>query len=71
LEYNIVDARGRSCPEPVVMTKKAIEKYTGQTIQVLLDAMVAVENVKRFAGNKGFNVEVKDNNGDYTLLIKK
>lgn len=71
LKHNVVDARGRSCPEPVVMTKNAIDKFDGQPIEVLVDAMVAVENIKRFAQNQGFNVEVIKNEEDYTLIIRK
>lgn len=70
--HNIVDARGRSCPEPVIMTKNAIENHNGDTIEVLVDLEVAVENIKRFAGNQGFNVEVEERDGgDYCLQIKK
>lgn len=71
MKHNVVDARGRSCPEPVVMTKNAIDKFDGQPIEVLVDAMVAVENIKRFAQNQGFNVEVIKNEEDYTLIIRK
>lgn len=70
--HNIVDARGRSCPEPVIMTKSAIENYSKGTVEVLVDLEVAVENIKRFARNQGFNVEVeKKNDEDYSLIIKK
>ncbi|SHH82506.1 TusA-related sulfurtransferase [Caloranaerobacter azorensis DSM 13643] len=71
MKHNVVDARGRSCPEPVVMTKNAIDKFDGQPIEVLVDAMVAVENIKRFAHNQGFDVEVIKNEEDYTLIIRK
>ncbi len=67
----IVDARGRSCPEPVIMTKQAVETFDGKEIHVLLDAVVAVENVKRYAQNKGFNVEKRDNYDDFLLIISK
>ena len=68
---NIVDARGRSCPEPVVMTGQALKNYSGETIQVLVDTMVAVENIKRFAGNKGFNVEVEEKDEEYSIYLTK
>ncbi|AOY76290.1 sulfurtransferase TusA family protein [Clostridium formicaceticum] len=68
---NIVDARGRSCPEPVVMTKQAIENFTEETLRVLVDSMVAVENIKRFAKNQGFQVDVSEGNEEYTLHIRK
>ncbi|HBN95380.1 MAG TPA: preprotein translocase subunit TatB, partial [Firmicutes bacterium] len=36
MALNTVDARGRSCPEPVVLTRKALEQFpTG--VQVILD----------------------------------
>lgn len=68
--HKLIDARGRSCPEPVLMTKDAIEKYK-EPIEVLVDTMVAVENVKRFSKNKGFDVKHTENNGDYSVVIKK
>lgn len=68
---NIVDARGRSCPEPVIMTKKAIENFNGEEIRVLVDSMVAVENIKRFATNKGYKVDVEDNSTEFSLNIRK
>lgn len=68
---NIVDARGRSCPEPVIMTKNALDSNSNGPIEVLVDAQVAVENIKRFVTNKGYNVNVSENSGEYTLHIKK
>lgn len=71
MAHNIVDARGRSCPEPVLLTKQAIEDYHGTPFEVLVDAAVAVENIKRFATNQGFTVEVKEKDDEYALFIKK
>lgn len=65
-----IDARGRSCPEPVVMTKNALETHHGD-LEVLVDAEVAKENVKRFAENKGFKVTVSEKDEDYVLFITK
>ncbi len=44
-----VDARGLSCPEPVVRTKKAFEKDS--SFSVLVDNETAKENVIRFCNN--------------------
>lgn len=68
---NIVDARGRSCPEPVIMTKNEIEKNPNVELQVLVDTHVAVENITRFVTGKGYNVNVDENNGEYKINIKK
>ncbi len=67
----LVDARGRSCPEPVIMTKNAIDSFPNEELEVLVDAKVAVENIKRFANSKGYNVKVEENNNEFTLHIKK
>ena len=43
----MIDARGLSCPMPVVMTQKAIQKGAPASLEVLVDAQVAVENPLR------------------------
>jgi tRNA 2-thiouridine synthesizing protein A len=70
LAKEIIDARGRSCPEPVIMTKNALESSAGN-IEVLVDAEVAKENVKRFAENKGYKVSISENEEDYAISITK
>ena len=67
----IIDARGRSCPEPVIMTKDAIESNPNESIQVLVDAYVAVENITRFATGKGYKVNVEEEGEQYTLNLQK
>ena len=64
-----VDARGLSCPEPVIMTKKEIDKGVKE-LEVLVDTHVAVENITRFVTGKGYNVKVEENNGEYKIDIR-
>ena len=33
-DNNVVDARGRSCPEPVILTKKALSKNGNKGLKV-------------------------------------
>ena len=47
-----VDARGLSCPEPVIQTKNAMASRAAQ-YEVLVDNVVAKENVSRFAIHQG------------------
>ena len=56
-----VDARGRSCPEPVIMTKRALDQNGNR-------AMVLVDNT-RFADSRGLKVLVKEKDGDFELTI--
>jgi selenium metabolism protein YedF len=64
-----VDARGRACPEPVVLTKKALE--TADEITVIVDNSTAEENVRRFAVSRKCTVQVERQGGESRLLIKK
>ena len=65
-----VDARGLSCPIPVVRTKKAIDANPGKPIAVLVETAVAKENVSRLAESKGYSVEVEEVGDDYRLVLK-
>ena len=47
-----VDARGLSCPQPVVMFHMALKEENGP-FDVLVDNAVSVENVTRAATKKG------------------
>jgi tRNA 2-thiouridine synthesizing protein A len=64
-----VDARGFSCPIPVVKTKKAMDDNPEDAITVLLDGEVAVENVSRLAESRGYAVASEDVSGDYKLIL--
>ncbi|MDY6835951.1 MAG: sulfurtransferase TusA family protein [Chloroflexota bacterium] len=55
-----VDARGFSCPIPVVKTQKAIENNPGSLLVVLVESTVSKENVSRMAQSKGYSVEVEE-----------
>ena len=45
-----VNAMGDNCPIPVVKTKKAMQALTGpETIEVLVDNEIAVQNVTKMA----------------------
>lgn len=70
-----VDARGRVCPYPLVLTKKAIEKLSsGQILKVVTDAPASAEDsIPRFAEKQGYEFEsVKlEDKGYWELYIKK
>lgn len=54
-----IDTSGLSCPEPVIMTKKAI-KGVEDGIEVVVDNVASRENVTRFLEASGFSVELTD-----------
>lgn len=58
MKNQVVDARGLACPLPVVNAKKAAEEMqTGGTLTVLVDNEIAVQNLQKFAKQKGFEAQ--------------
>lgn len=52
-----VNAMGDNCPIPVIKTKKAMQALTGpETIEVLVDNEIAVQNVTKMASSTGGQV---------------
>jgi selenium metabolism protein YedF len=66
-----VDCRGLTCPQPVLETKKALEKSGDGHVWVLLDNKASQENVRRFAQSRGHQVQVTEEAGIFTLKIEK
>ena len=63
-----IDACGLSCPQPVLLTKEAIEKEDFP-VMVLVDAQCAVENISRLAGNKGCRITVETKGDQFQLIL--
>ena len=57
MENRTIDARGLACPLPVVNAKKAAAEMTGGVLTVLVDNEIAVQNLQKFAKQKGYAAE--------------
>ena len=57
----MIDARGYSCPMPVVMVQN----------EVLVDSQTCVENVTRFGEKQGYTVSCASEGGDFRLTLRK
>jgi selenium metabolism protein YedF len=66
-----VDARGMTCPEPLLATKKALEGITSGVITTLVDNEASKENVIKFAVSQKCSVIVEEKDGVYSLRITK
>lgn len=66
----MIDARGCSCPEPVIMIKKALASKESR-YEMMVDSKNALENVTRFVKSEGYNMEVTEENNEYKLVISK
>jgi selenium metabolism protein YedF len=66
-----VDARGLACPQPVVITKKALEEIEKGKVVVIVDSEVARDNLVKLAKSLDCSVNVEESNGDYHINILK
>jgi TusA-related sulfurtransferase len=67
----IVDARGLSCPQPVLLTLDEMKKINKGEIVILVDTDTSKENVSRAATTQGWQVEVKKEDGHFRLILTK
>lgn len=67
---NKIDARGLSCPEPVIMLKNAMSTLE-DTYELIVDNHAAKENTLRFGEHQGYSVSVDEKDGEYTLVFRK
>lgn len=65
---NKIDARGLSCPAPVLETKAAVESRHPHRIQVMMDNEPARQNVARFLDSQGYRTEVNQVGALYTVI---
>lgn len=66
-----VDARGLSCPQPVLLTLHEIKKGIKEEILVLVDTDTSRENITRAAVSQGCRVEEVPSEEEYCISIKK
>ena len=65
-----VDARGLSCPQPVILARNAIQAGDFP-IEVLVETVTSRENVRRAAERLGCTVQVEDLDEEFRLTLTK
>jgi TusA-related sulfurtransferase len=69
---NLVDARGLSCPQPVLLTMEKIKSLGQGELMVLVDTDTSKENVIRAAVSLGWQLKSVDTEGmEYKLTLEK
>ena len=66
-----VDARGLSCPEPVMMTAEALNSHGDEDIRVLVSEPHCYKNVEKYAASQGKTSEVHALGSEFEVIIKK
>ena len=71
MEIKTVDARGLSCPQPIVETKKVLDKISGGRVEVLVDTVTSRENVLRFGRNAGWQGSFEESEVSFKVILEK
>jgi|UniRef100_A0A7C3Z2D9 TusA-related sulfurtransferase len=67
-----VDARGLSCPQPVLLTMEKLRTLSGGELVVLVDTDTSRENVSRAAASLGWQVKAVQPVGDeFRITLQK
>ncbi len=69
---NVVNARGLSCPQPVIVTINEMKKVNKGEIVIMVDTDTSKENVSRAAKNQGWEVtDIQSEDDGYRITIRK
>lgn len=66
-----VDARGLSCPMPLIQTKKALEAMEKGSVVTTVDNATAKENISKYAKSMNYPCYVLENPGEFVIEIQK
>ena len=64
----VLDCQGLACPQPVILTKKALDQRPSQ-LTVIVDNAAAKENVSKFAAAAGYGVNIEPAGGVFRLHL--
>jgi len=68
---DVVDTRGLSCPQPVLLVMSRIKGLESGEVQVLVDNEVSRENVSRAARSQGWEIREELREGEVRLILKR
>ena len=59
-----LNCQGLACPQPVIMTKKALDQKPAE-LTVVVDNPAAKENVAKFAASRGYGVNIESTDSGF------
>ncbi|MFH2058004.1 MAG: sulfurtransferase-like selenium metabolism protein YedF [Pseudomonadota bacterium] len=63
-----IDARGFTCPLPVLQTRTALQENRPDSLTVIVDNKAAQQNVQRFLESQGFQTRLDKNGADFLVI---
>ncbi|MGN9163972.1 sulfurtransferase TusA family protein [Tissierellaceae bacterium HCP3S3_D8] len=67
---NKIDTCGMSCPQPVLMTKNALDRDPNG-VDIIVDNNTAKGNIERFLKNSGYSISVKEEGDTFIIEARK
>ncbi len=69
---HVVDAKGMLCPQPLILTKKALKDLApGERVTIEVDNATSKDNVERFLKDNGTMVDIRQTGDVFTLEVVK
>lgn len=65
-----VDARGLSCPEPVLLTAAALKSHQNEKVKVLVNEVHTKANVIKYAQSQKKKTTIVENGHDFEIIIE-
>ena len=67
-----IDAKGKLCPIPLIMTKKAINELKDlEILKILIDNEISFKNVVHFLNEYKMNIKTEQKANEFTILVSK
>lgn len=68
MSEKLVDARGLSCPEPVLMTQDALKECAGAEFAVAVSSPTARDNVEGLLQSKGRKTRIDETKDGWNVI---
>ncbi len=67
----IVDTRGMTCPQPVILTRQALNDKDVNEVITIVDSQSALENVSKLASSMKLEANIDEKGGQFFISILK
>ena len=64
-----INAKGLSCPKPVLKTKDALSDLSDDILETVVDNKIALTNLEKLVNKLGYKYETKKVKDDYKIII--
>lgn len=67
-----INALGKACPLPVILTKRAMKEFPNEDLKILVDNKIATQNLTKMANQLGFKTYVEQSGvSSYVVQLTK